>query len=216
MIYTTHELDFLRSNWDKGSSYELARQLGRKQSSVSRKLRELGLITSKAKKMEEARKLHKLGKRKCFKCQEIFPNSSDFFHRLGGKLQYKCKKCSNTDALSNYHGKHNSIEGAIRHKLLKAKRANRTRFTSYLSESEALEIFNAQGGRCYYTGDLLEFKTGLPNSFSMDRKDPSQGYSKENVVFCCSIINLMKQSLLPEDFLIWCKKVSTFRKKELE
>ena len=102
------------------------------------------------------------------------------------------------------------VKSAIRHKIISAKRAKKNIFTEFLSIDEAVAIFNYQNGKCFYTGEILTHEAGKHNSLSMDRKNSKIGYTTENVVFCCSIINYMKQTLLPEEFLNWCRKVTAY------
>lgn len=72
-----------------------------------------------------------------------------------------------------------------------------------LSIQDIEDVYGSQGGTCYYTGIPLltarfqedAFKhNGKPDRISLDRKDPTVGYVKTNVVLCCVCINFGKKS----------------------
>lgn len=64
-----------------------------------------------------------------------------------------------------------------------------------------LELLEKQHGKCYYTGEEITFERYSPNVFSIDRKDSSKGYTRDNVVICIWDINRMKQDM-PIDRLV--------------
>ena len=61
---------------------------------------------------------------------------------------------------------------------------------------------------CHYTGRALTLKRNQRNTISLDRIDPSKGYTPTNVVFCCSFVNIMKHTSSYEDFLYTCKEIA--------
>lgn len=79
----------------------------------------------------------------------------------------------------------NKFSGAIR----QCKRKNRE---FNITEEDVIELFEQQNGRCYYTGVQLETEPGTGNFFSIDRKDSSIGYTKENIVITTSEFNKLK------------------------
>jgi len=44
-------------------------------------------------------------------------------------------------------------------------------------------------------------------NISIDRIDSSVGYVRGNVQFVCDVVNRMKQELLQEELLLWCKRI---------
>jgi hypothetical protein len=60
---------------------------------------------------------------------------------------------------------------------------------------------------CYYTNIALVFDSNKLNTVSLDRLDSQKDYSQENVVFCCEIINKMKQTLSVDEFVEFCQLV---------
>ncbi len=61
---------------------------------------------------------------------------------------------------------------------------------------------------CYYTGIPLTLKRNHLNTLSLDRVNNKRGYTRKNVVFCCSAVNYMKSNLTLGDFISLCRKVS--------
>lgn len=72
-----------------------------------------------------------------------------------------------------------------------------------------LEMFEKQGGKCYYSGYPMNTKRGSPYVVSIDRKDSSRGYHADNVVLACWRVNKMKQDFSVEDFIETCKAISS-------
>jgi hypothetical protein len=60
---------------------------------------------------------------------------------------------------------------------------------------------------CFYTNIKLTKETNKFNTVSLDRMDSNKGYTKDNVVFCCAGVNVMKQSSSILEFLSICKIV---------
>lgn len=201
MDFTKNEIEYLEEYYNKLSAGEIAKRLKRKQGSISRKLLSLNLISDRVRTRRGTVTFKEDGKRNCASCSQI-KVLSEF-----SKNQYSCKACQKTLSRSKYLSEHQTVEGAIRHKLNKAKHAKRD-FDNPLTFHEALSIYRAQNGKCYYTG--LEL-TPIPKQLSsmvMDRKDSSKGYSKDNIVFCCHQVNMMKQSLDVGWFKTLCNMVS--------
>lgn len=61
------------------------------------------------------------------------------------------------------------------------------------------DLYNRQQGKCFYTGLQMSLeKTSRHNNsmaLSVDRVDPSLGYTRENVVLCLNCINAMKNNM---------------------
>ena len=86
-----------------------------------------------------------------------------------------------------------------------------------LTKNDLILLFNDQNGLCYYTGQPLKLVTSVgrgtvnmlntPDQLSLDRKVPSLGYTKGNVVWCTYLINSMKNMLTDEQFYKMCRRV---------
>ena len=60
---------------------------------------------------------------------------------------------------------------------------------------------------CHYTGVPLTCNHNSQYTVSLDRLDSSKEYTKDNVVFCCAFINLMKNTLPYDQFIQTCEKI---------
>ena len=76
------------------------------------------------------------------------------------------------------------------------------------AEAAALELarrerFMAQRGRCFYTGIRFEVTSELRGMRrpSIDRRDSSKGYTRENVVLCLIAVNYAKNAWPEGEFL---------------
>lgn len=61
---------------------------------------------------------------------------------------------------------------------------------------------------CYYSGLALSMEIGQLNTLSIDRIDSSKPYTEDNIVPCCSVINMMKGELSKSDFLTMCEQIN--------
>jgi len=87
--------------------------------------------------------------------------------------------------------------------------ANKRKIEWGLSDS----YINSMVKKCYYTGIKLTIKRNKLNTLSLDRKDSAKGYVKNNVVFCCAKINIMKSDLKIDEFIDWCSKIHRHSKR---
>ena len=74
-----------------------------------------------------------------------------------------------------------------------------------LTPADFREMWDAQGGRCFYSG--VEMTLGLstrterdPDQCTVDRKDPSEGYTRSNVVLCTLWVNSAKGQMSLREF----------------
>jgi deoxyuridine 5'-triphosphate nucleotidohydrolase len=57
------------------------------------------------------------------------------------------------------------------------------------------ELYYTQNGKCYYSNVTLTFKGKQdPNYLSVDRIDPTKGYTKDNLVLCAIACNFLKSN----------------------
>lgn len=74
------------------------------------------------------------------------------------------------------------------------------------------DLLNLQENKCAYTRITFNPNSSL-YSMSIDRIDSKGGYTKDNVQWVCSQINIMKMDLIEDDFLFLVKKVYNNRIK---
>jgi hypothetical protein len=70
-----------------------------------------------------------------------------------------------------------------------------------------VSLFDAQKGRCAYTGRPMEVAHG-DDCVTVDRIDSSRPYCPGNVVLCCLYANTMKNDRTVEVFRQWCRAVA--------
>lgn len=75
--------------------------------------------------------------------------------------------------------------------------ANRRGFSFELSKEEFLTFWKQP---CFYCADEIE-------TIGLDRIDSNRGYSKDNIVPCCTICNTMKLALPRDVFIEHCYKI---------
>lgn len=80
------------------------------------------------------------------------------------------------------------------------------------------EVYQRQQGRCYYTGlemlyannrSAMKKIVNSPLVMSLDRKDSSRGYTKDNVVLCCVFINYAKSDFDYDEFVELLARIGT-------
>lgn len=130
------------------------------------------------------------GKRKCPRCKTI----KELKHWYKNNLS-RCSVCEKNAGPEKLRRKQfrdtSSLELFLKNKLAESKRR---KLENTLTLHDLVDKYNNQSGKCYYSGREMEIalRTNSMNSISIDRIDSNQGYTKENVVLCCSIVNTMK------------------------
>jgi|DEB0MinimDraft_4_1074332.scaffolds.fasta_scaffold51846_2 hypothetical protein len=89
--------------------------------------------------------------------------------------------------------------------------AKRRNLEVKITIEEAWEQYEKQDGKCALTGRDIFFaktnKTITQSTASLDRIDPSKGYTKENIQWVHKKVNQMKWDLQQFDFIQICKEV---------
>ncbi len=77
-------------------------------------------------------------------------------------------------------------------------------------KEDIVELWEKQKGLCFYTGVSMikELKTNSPYQVSLDRKDSSLGYEKDNIVLCCQSINFAKSDFSNDMFMLFIKDIA--------
>lgn len=207
--FTDYEKEILIKLFEEGKSINyIAGILNRGSPFLCKKAKELGLISKKSKLIQEQLNLKKEGKRKCYKCQQIFPYTQDFFF----SNQRACKSCSRKIRKSSYQSLMNNLtaEKLIDIRCRQAyQRSCQKGWEFNITPEYLIEIYKKQNGLCHYSGIKMEIalKGYTSNNYvlSIDRIDPYKGYIKDNIVLCCDAVNTMKMQLKMEEFLKICK-----------
>jgi hypothetical protein len=154
-----------------------------------------------------------------------------------GKRIYRCEVCGTEDEGDFYLSKKNlckkhhlqrakerypaikdrilaynrrwQADNPFRHRLLGAKhRARKAKIPCTITEKTLRELWEEQGGFCYYSGIAMEEAGSGPYSLSIDQVDPAKGYTADNVVLCLSAVNVMKWNNTTDEFLKLCQAVA--------
>lgn len=88
-------------------------------------------------------------------------------------------------------------------------RAIASGFSFDLSREFLERLWLEQGGRCFYTGQVISLKRGHAqfDSASLDKVDPAKGYVIGNVVWTTRSINTSKGHRTAVEYLSLCQRV---------
>lgn len=79
-------------------------------------------------------------------------------------------------------------------------------------------LYDNQGGVCYYTGQPLILATGskfcyAESNISIDRIDNAKGYTVDNVVLCCKMVNVCRNVLTQSEFIAMAHDIAKKHKR---
>lgn len=91
------------------------------------------------------------------------------------------------------------------------KRAKQANLPFDMGYQRLIDLYNKQQGLCYYTDTQMEWNHGrglaLPNSLSIDKLNPELGYTMDNIVMCCHIVNMAKNNRTEQEFYDFCSLI---------
>lgn len=93
------------------------------------------------------------------------------------------------------------------------KRALKKGLDFDLDREFIINLFNEQGGRCYYSDISLNVVKGSAETFhdplkmTLDCIVPDLGYTKGNVVWCAYCVNALKQKMNINEMVDICRKI---------
>lgn len=79
--------------------------------------------------------------------------------------------------------------------------------TNTITEKDIEEKLQAQNYTCVYSGRKLSFEQHNPNKVSIDRIDPTKGYTKDNIQFLTTEINYNKRDSTEDQFMLMIRDV---------
>lgn len=148
----------------------------------------------------------------CFKCKETKEVSLFFKHcQTSDGYHSWCKICCNEGNIKSKAKVYSTIEGRAKIFLQSCKRSAAKRNQAFeLTVEDVVSFWNKQNKVCAYSGVEMTLETGKLNTVSIERIDSSVGYTKENTVLVCYIVNRMKSDFKYEDFYEYCSNVASF------
>jgi len=151
----------------------------------------------------------------CSSCNIEFPLTSKYFYKRTDSetgFQHRCKKCLQKDPKRcNRLVKKDDIEYYLKDRFFGAKsRANAKNISFNLTLDYLRELWNIQEGKCAISKikmshTILEGK--LDVNASIDKIDPSKGYTIGNVQFVCNRVNMMKSDMSMDNLIYFCKLI---------
>lgn len=200
---TVVEIEFIRANYPRLNSYEIANSLSRSQGVIYGCIKRLGLVAQQSQQG-----LAKQNLRRCWQCKTV--SSIDTFGNVlvSGKFkrkQSRCNKCSSLASTKTQNKKYDSLEEYSRRCLLTS---TRLRYDCTLTSQDIIDLYQKQRGLCFYSGQKMLLTPKMPQTISIDRLDSARGYHKDNSVLCCKAANLMKQSMDCREFFDWCNAIA--------
>ena len=78
-----------------------------------------------------------------------------------------------------------------------------------LESNTLYELYEKQNGKCYYTGIDITHNLGCSDydSISVERLEPSMGYTKNNVVLAAFNINSLKGMMSENQFKLFLDRI---------
>lgn len=167
------------------------------------------------KRFREIKQFHKCksiidGKKKCYKCKK-FKQTEEFSKNRStfDKYQKVCKECfSNYKSVQDGYKRKSTrlktdIKLYLRNTVTRLKvRAKKKNIPFDLDKDDLYIMLLKQNSKCFYTNMEIKHNPGCHqhNSISVDRKDPLNGYTKDNIVLCLFSINSFKGMMSQEEF----------------
>lgn len=162
--------------------------------------------------------LHSNDQRCCKSCHKIFDGIKENFHikkyYADGAVGYRvnCRECTNSINRKRIEQYRKDVKPFIGKRLTQIRsRANEQNLPFDLDSDYLYDLWIKSDGKCYYTGFDISFdkirtdkKTSHDYQPSLDKKDPTLGYVKGNVIWCANIINTMKNKSTFNEFISIC------------
>lgn len=155
--------------------------------------------------------------KKCSKCLEEKSLQKFYYHRTRKHYMSSCKECNSKSCVAYQSKKRNGADLGFIFMMRATEIRRRCKSKNIPFDSNLKEVlkdqWEKQNGICFYSGRELNVSNDYhdnPFSVTVDRVKPELGYVKDNIVFCCSIYNRMKQNLSCEEFVNCCKEVINY------
>jgi len=156
--------------------------------------------------------------RPCSHCGGSFPATKEFFYRhsqTSDGWHSWCKQCCREGNKRSLAKKYATFEGRISTFLTSCRNSSKKRGNEFnLTRDDFTKMWENQDGICVYTGIKMDLQPNRIFSVSVERINSDIGYTAENTVLCCNVVNRMKSNLDGETFFDMCKAVTTWMSDE--
>ena len=152
----------------------------------------------------------------CSSCKQ-YKDSDKFSKNTQNKtrncLNYVCKDCYSTIYKKSRIEKTiaNELDSILKARFNDAKqRAKKHNIYNDLVIEDLYELWNKQNGKCALSGINMtthSYIGRISTNISIDKIDPTKGYTKSNIQLVCSTVNMMKGSLTMPEFIFFCKNI---------
>lgn len=164
-----------------------------------------GIHFPKARSLNGGRILSFRGLYRCTGCDRIRPLDEKTKRKSASRKCVLCEAKRFTRRIESIVGRMNVCVSAAR------KRAKGSGLDFDITVECVINLWKSQDGKCAYSGAEMSLLRGsrsiIGSTVSIDRIDSSRGYTKDNVVLCCNIVNRMKLNMSVEDFKHWCQLI---------
>jgi len=147
----------------------------------------------------------------CAKCDKKFHISNFFRHSATQDGFHSwCKSCCKDGNQKSRQKKYATFEGRITTLLNTCKKSSISRGNQEMSltRENLLDMWNNQNHKCYYSNVEMNTQPNLFNSVSIERINSSIGYTKDNCVLVCNVVNRMKSDIELNVFIKMCKEIA--------
>lgn len=150
----------------------------------------------------------------CTKCKQVKENTLFYKRTLSSdSLHSWCKECKDNHMDNKHSASPVAFVRRLHQMMVSQQKARKTKVQ--VTINEFIQIWTEQyekfGMKCPYSGIEMTYKKGVGKLFyniSVDRFDNTKPYQDGNIVFCCMVVNRMKQELSIDEFWKICKSVT--------
>lgn len=141
----------------------------------------------------------------CTKCGKLL-DESGFSKGKAGKNGHRsqCKSCDKKYLDEYYHGLNG--RGRLLLKLQRLKGGAKNKGIPFIIDPPTfIGWYRLQKKNCHYCGSLLTHSKLTKHrlcDLTFDRKNPNEGYSLGNIVFCCRRCNIIKGNWFTEEQML--------------
>jgi hypothetical protein len=136
---------------------------------------------------------------------------------------YECKECKRKRIYQKRFNDRETIEWALDIVVKQLKQWAKNRDIEFnITAEDLLNMWNKQGGNCYYSGYEMTFwfinyekwtqSDKVKYQISCDRLNNAIWYERSNVVLCCTIANKMKNVMSEKEFYKVCADIASKHK----